>query len=101
MLYGFKIIEKKSNTLLKKGKSFQQVKGLAKRSGLLHFHTIPHPPPPTFITPIVIDDSSRKNAAETFTVALTLTVGGYKSAIAPFQQAQVKSIQSINQSINQ
>ena len=26
--------------------------------------------------PIVIDDSSRKNAAESFTVALTLTLGG-------------------------
>ena len=32
--------------------------------------------------PIVIDDSSLKNAAERFTVALTLTLGGYKSAIA-------------------
>ena len=32
--------------------------------------------------PIVIDDSSWKNAAESFTVALTLTLGGYKSAIA-------------------
>ena len=29
MLYGFKIIERKSNTLLKKGKSFQQA-GVAK-----------------------------------------------------------------------
>ena len=33
--------------------------------------------------PIVIDDSSWKNAAESFTVALTLTLGGYESAIAP------------------
>ena len=33
--------------------------------------------------PIVIDDSSWKNAAESFTVALTLTVGGYESAIVP------------------
>ena len=33
--------------------------------------------------PIVIDDSSLKNAAESFTVALTLTLGGYESAIAP------------------
>ena len=41
---------------------------------LLHFHTPP---------PIVIDDSSWKNAAESFTVALTLTLGGYESAIVP------------------
>ena len=34
-------------------------------------------------SPIVIDDSSWKNAAESFTVALTLTLGGYESAIAP------------------
>ena len=36
--------------------------------------------------PIVIDDSSWKNMAENFTVALTLTLGGgggYESAIAP------------------
>ena len=33
--------------------------------------------------PIVIDDSSWKNAAESFAVALTLTLGGYESAIAP------------------
>ena len=39
--------------------------------------------------PIVIDDSSWKNTAENFTVALTLTLGGgegggvYESAIAP------------------
>ena len=32
--------------------------------------------------PIVIDDSW-KNAAESFTVAQTLTLGGYESAIAP------------------
>ena len=40
-----------------------------------------YPPPP-----IVIDDSLWKNGwktAESFTVALTLTLGGYKSAIAP------------------
>ena len=37
----------------------------------------------TFVLPpIVIDDSSWKNAAESFTVALTLTLGGYESAIA-------------------
>ena len=41
------------------------------------------PPPPT-----VIDDSSWKNAAESFTVALTLTLGGYESAIAPFKSGQ-------------
>ena len=40
---------------------------------LLHFRT----------PPIVIDDSSWKNAAESFTVALTLTLGEYESAIAP------------------
>ena len=33
---------------------------------------------------MVIDDSSWKNATESFTVALTLTLGGYESAIAPF-----------------
>ena len=44
---------------------------------LLHFRA---PPPPS---PIVIDDSSWKNVAESFTVALTLTLGGYESAIAP------------------
>ena len=32
---------------------------------------------------IAIDDSSLKNAAESFTIALTLTLGGYESAIAP------------------
>ena len=41
-------------------------------SALLHFRT---PPPPD---PILIDDSSWKNAAESFTVALTLTLGGTK-----------------------
>ena len=44
-----------------------------------HFSALLHFRPP----PIVIDDSSWKNAAESFTVALTLTIGGYKSAIAP------------------
>ena len=44
-------------------------------NALLHFRT---PTPP-----IVIDDSSLKNTAESFTIALTLTLGGYKSAIAP------------------
>ena len=42
---------------------------------LLHFLTPPRP--------IVIDDSSWKNVAESFTIALTLTLGEYKSAIAP------------------
>ena len=42
-------------------------------SALLHFRT----------PRIVIDDSSWKNAAESFTVALTLTLGGYESAIVP------------------
>ena len=38
----------------------------------------------TFVPPpIVVDDSSLKNVAESFVVALTLTLGGYKSAIAP------------------
>ena len=51
---------------------------------LLRFHTL-------FI---VIDDSSWKNAAESFTVALTLTLGGYESAIAPrkYQSSQVFKI---------
>ena len=40
---------------------------------LLHFRT----------SPIVIDDSSWKNMAESLNVALTLTLGGYESAIAP------------------
>ena len=39
-----------------------------KKTVLLHFRT----------PPIVIDDSSWKNAAESFTVALTLTLGGTK-----------------------
>ena len=47
-------------------------------SALLHFRTLP--------PPIVIDDSSWKNAAKSFTVALTLTLGGYESVIAPFFQ---------------
>ena len=34
--------------------------------------------------PVVIDDSSWKSVAESFTVALTLTLRGYESAIAPF-----------------
>ena len=38
-----------------------------------------YPPPP-----IVIDDSSWKNAAESFTVALTLTLGGVRKCNAPF-----------------
>ena len=46
-------------------------------SALLHFRT----------PPIVIDDSSWKNVAESFTVALTLTLGGYESAIAPIFQS--------------
>ena len=41
----------------------------------------------TFVPPpsprIVIDDSLWKNAAENFTVALTLTLGDYENAIAP------------------
>ena len=45
---------------------------------LLYPRPPPPPPPPS---PIAIDDSSLKNAAESFTVALTL--GGYESAIAP------------------
>ena len=35
----------------------------------------------TFVPPY--DDSSWKNAAESFTVALSLTLEGYESAIAP------------------
>ena len=38
----------------------------------------------TFVPPIIIGDSSWKNTAESFAVALTLTLGGYQSAIAPF-----------------
>ena len=44
--------------------------GTGEKLALLHFR-------------IVIDYSSWKNAAESFTVALTLTLGGYESAIAP------------------
>ena len=51
---------------------------------LLHFRT-PSPPPPP---PIVIDDSHEKNAAESFNLALTLTLGWYESAIAPKKLAQ-------------
>ena len=39
---------------------------------------------PGLYPPIIIDDSSWKNAAESFTLALTLTIGGYESAIAPY-----------------
>ena len=46
---------------------------LRKKLALLHFRT----------PPIITDDSSWKNAAESFAVALTLTLGGYESAIAP------------------
>ena len=46
-----------------------------KLRALLHFRT----------PPIVIDDSSWKNTAESFAVALTLTLGGYESAIAPIK----------------
>ena len=53
--------------------SFRKSQMKLKFSELLHFHT-PH---------IVIDDSSWKNAAESLTVALTLTLGGYESAIVP------------------
>ena len=35
----------------------------------------------TFVPPFVIDDSSWKNADESFTVALTLTLGGYESSL--------------------
>ena len=49
------------------------VDAINNKSALLHFHT----------PPIVIDDSSWKNAAESFTVALTLTLGGHESAIVP------------------
>ena len=40
--------------------------------------------------PFVINDSSWKNAAESFTVSLTLTLGGYESAIAPEHLTQLK-----------
>ena len=33
-------------------------------------------PPPSLPLPIAIDDSSWKNAAESFTIDLTLTLGG-------------------------
>ena len=49
-----------------------------KSCGISGAIALSYPPPP-----IVIDDSSLKIAAESFTVALTLTLGGYKSAIAP------------------
>ena len=35
------------------------------------------------VPPFVINDSSWKNVAESFTVALTLTLGEYESAIVP------------------
>ena len=44
----------------------------------------PLPAPP----PNVIDDLSWKNATESFTVALTLTLGEYESAIAPMKYPQ-------------
>ena len=40
----------------------------------------PQTPPPLPPYPLLL----WKNAAESFTVALTLTLGGYESAIAPF-----------------
>ena len=44
----------------------------------------PLPLPPSRPLPFAIDDLSWKNAAESFTVALTLTLeAGYESAIAP------------------
>ena len=48
---------------------------------LLHLRTRP-PPPPSF----VIDDMTHheeENVAESFIVALTLTLAGYESAIVP------------------
>ena len=45
-------------------------------------------PPPPAPPPNVIDDLSWKNAAESFTVALTLTLGEYESAIAPMKYPQ-------------
>ena len=45
------------------------------KMALLHFRT----------PPIIIDDSSWKNAAESFAIALTLTLGEYESAIAPIK----------------
>ena len=45
---------------------------------------IPPSPPP-----IVIDDSSWKNTAESLTVALTLSLGGYESAIAPIFDLEI------------
>ena len=37
----------------------------------------------SYTSPFVIDDSSWKNATESFTVAPILTLGKYESAIAP------------------
>ena len=42
---------------------------------LLHFHT---PPPP-----LLLLMTHHEKTAENFTVALTLTLGGYESAIVP------------------
>ena len=54
----------------------KNIKNRVLLGALLHF---PTPPPP-----IVIDDSSWKNAAESFTVALTLTLGGVRKCNTPF-----------------
>ena len=50
-------------------------------------------PPPS--PPIVIDYSPLKNAAESFTVAVTLTLGGYESAIAPIEVSVSAEFHSI------
>ena len=52
--------------------SAKNIGWLRENTALLHFRT----------PPFVIDDSSWKNVVESFTVALTLTLGGYESAIA-------------------
>ena len=59
---------------------------LDKKWALLHFRT----------PPFVIDDSSWKNAAESFTVALTLTLGGYESAIAPKNEIYHNAFTELN-----
>ena len=61
------------------------------KTALLHFRTSPPPSP----LPIVIDDSSWKSAAESFTVALTLTLGGYESATVPKKLASETKVRII------
>ena len=57
----------------------------SERKALLHFRS----------PPIVIYDSSWKNAAESLAVALTLTLGEYESATAPKEVSKKRYLEGI------